>query len=121
MSIGDWDELFLPGVKAGKLLRSSQEAEALEEGGVPGSSQATEGEVAAVPRMHILRPIDGRLTYVRRGRNARKGKEEAIQEASVQLDSLSLHITSATPYRLRRSSYEKLKLVAACHVARHLP
>ena len=71
MDIGQWDALFQPGISAGG------------EGGERG------------PKAYILQPVGGRLTYLRRGPNVRKEESQAVQEADVDLDSVSLQITSA--------------------------
>lgn len=46
-------------------------------------------------RAYVLRPIDGRLRYTRRGRDARADESQAAQDADVELDALSLHLASA--------------------------
>lgn len=72
---GQWDEMFSPGALA-----------------------------ASKPGAFILRPVDGRARYLRRGKNARKGDEDAIHEAGVELDEVTLHVSSTwgcvveTPY-----------------------
>ena len=48
-------------------------------------------------RTYVLRPIDGRLRYTRRGREARADEGQAVQDADVELDALSLHLASAAP------------------------
>ena len=48
-------------------------------------------------RTYVLRPIDGRLRYTRRGRDARSDESQAAQDADVELDALSLHLASAAP------------------------
>lgn len=65
-----WDKLFQPGI--------SEEAKPSEGG----------------PQMYVLPPVGGQLSYVRRGPNARAGEEEPIQEADVNLETVSLQITS---------------------------
>lgn len=47
------------------------------------------------PRAYVLHPIDGNLTYLRRGPNAREDESEALQEADLQLDTVSVRVTSA--------------------------
>ena len=42
----------------------------------------------------MLKPIDGRLLYLRRGKDVRQSEEEAIQEADITLQSISLHLSS---------------------------
>ena len=68
-----------------------EQAQSQEEGG-PGS----------MPRSYVLKPIDGRLTYLRRGKDVRQSEEEAIQEADITLESISLHLSSALPPYLAR-------------------
>ena len=45
----------------------------------------------------MLAPIDGRLLYLRRGKDVRESEEQAIQEADVTLESISLHLSSVQP------------------------
>jgi len=42
----------------------------------------------------VLKPIDGSLLYQRRGKDARQSEAEAIQEADITLQSISLHLSS---------------------------
>ena len=42
----------------------------------------------------MLKPIDGRLLYQRRGKDVRQSEAEAIQEADITLQSISLHLSS---------------------------
>lgn len=68
-----------------------------------GGEQEEEGTPAdgagagSAPRSYVLRPIDGRLRYLRRGRDVRQGEAQPVQEADVALDALSLHLSSAFP------------------------
>ncbi len=73
----DWDALFLPGIADGDGGQGSD-----------GTSSAAEG------RTYVLKPVDGRLNYIRRGRNVRKDESQPIQEADVSLHAVSLHISS---------------------------
>ena len=59
----------------------------------PGISQETSGTDTA-PSAYVLQPIDGRLSYLRRGPNVRSSRSQPIQEADVSLESVSLQITS---------------------------
>lgn len=70
----DWNALFQPGIAA--------------------SSQDGEQKQQSV-HTYVLKPVDGRLNYVRRGRNVRKDESQAIQEADVKLHAISLHISGA--------------------------
>jgi Vacuolar sorting-associated protein 13, N-terminal len=71
MKRDDWTKLFQPGVAA-----------------------ASEG--APQPQhTYVLKPVDGRLNYIRRGRNVRKDESQAIQEADLKLHAISLHVSSA--------------------------
>ena len=53
-----------------------------------------EGVREVVPRSYVLKPIDGRLLYKRRGKDVRESEEQAIQEADITLKSISLHLAS---------------------------
>src|SRR4051812_1763885 len=70
LSIEKWDEFFQRGISAA----------APDEPGAPSS--------------YVLQPIDGQLTYLRRGPNVRTEESQAVQEADVQLDTVSLKISS---------------------------
>lgn len=71
----------------GSPIRHAGEGTPKEEGQGTGSA----------PRSYVLRPVDGRLRYLRRGRDVREGEAQAVQEADVGLDALSLHLSSASP------------------------
>ncbi len=62
---------------------SGKQAQRSEDSG-PGS----------VLRSYVLKPIDGSLLYQRRGKDARQSEAEAIQEADITLQSISLHLSS---------------------------
>ncbi len=64
---------------------SGEQAQKPEDSG-PGS----------VPRSYVLKPIDGSLLYLRRGKDVRQSEAEAIQEADITLQSISLHLSSAS-------------------------
>jgi len=66
-----------------------EESEAIAEAAVAGRGQGV--------RTYVLRPVDGRLRYTRRGREARGDEGQAVQDADVELDALSLHLASARP------------------------
>ena len=70
LALDAWDKFFRPGI--------SSEAEPSGGG----------------PQTYVLPPVGGQLTYIRRGPNARSGDEEAIQEADVNLETVSLQLTS---------------------------
>ena len=53
-----------------------------------------DGGLETVPRSYVLKPIDGRLLYKRRGKDVRESEEQAIQEADITLQSISLHLSS---------------------------
>ena len=48
-----------------------------------------------VEHMYVLRPIDGRMTYLRRGPQARSQPEDAVQQADLSLQTVSMHMASA--------------------------
>eukprot|EP00884_Botryococcus_braunii_P010315 jgi/Botrbrau1/19285/Bobra.0073s0028.1 len=84
MTREQWDALFERGI--------AQSA--------PGSPtlQKAVAAVTAVPadplhRTYVLKPVDGRLRYLRRGRDARKTEKEAVQEMDLELETISLHIS----------------------------
>ena len=58
-----------------------------------------DGGLETVPRSYVLKPIDGRLLYKRRGKDVRESEEQAIHEAditdraSVETDR-ALHLSS---------------------------
>lgn len=79
LSLEEWDALFLPGVAV--LMPT------------PDGSMAEWPEPE--DRTYVLRPVDGQLTYIRRGKQARSSEEEAIQEASVKFSAISLHASGA--------------------------
>ena len=60
-----------------------------------GISAAVPDEPGA-PSSYVLQPIDGQLTYLRRGPNVRTEDSQAVQEADVQLDKVSLKMSSAS-------------------------
>ena len=67
---GSWDDYFQPGI---------------------GSHSP---DTPRAPRAYILQPIDSQLMYLRRGPNVRQEDSQAFQEAEVQIDAVSLEITS---------------------------
>lgn len=78
----DWDALFKPGISQETLPEEGSEE------GPPAH------KVYPLPeRTYILKPVDGRLRYLRRGRNVPKSEDEAVQEADVELKSVSLHLS----------------------------
>lgn len=90
MSREDWDRLFEAGIA--ESAPSS-----------PSSPSAKEPATAAkagggLQRTYVLKPVDGRLRYLRRGRDARKTEKEAVQEADLDLETISLHISRAPPF-----------------------
>lgn len=66
LTLDDWDSFFRPGI--------SEDDEDLH-------------------RTYVLKPVDGRTMYVRRGRAVRKKEDEAVQEADVALQPLTLHLS----------------------------
>jgi vacuolar protein sorting-associated protein 13A/C len=60
----------------------------------PGIAAVSEGEPQP-SHTYVLKPVDGRLQYIRRGRNVRKDESQAIQEADLKLHAISLHVSSA--------------------------
>ena len=77
----DWDQLFKTGIAADSGRR------------LQGSPSQPEPSTAA-GRMYIVKPIDGRLQYLRRGKNVRQGEAEAIQEADFHLQRIAFNISS---------------------------
>lgn len=77
-----WDELFIPSISA-----------------------ATEGQEGPA-HTYVLKPLDGRTTYLRRGPKARETDAQAVQQADVGLDAVSLHVSSEWTkcYFCRRNS-----------------
>ena len=78
----DWDQLF----KAGIATSSQQQRDPEQD--PSGASQ----------RMYIIKPIDGQLHYLRRGKNVRQGESEAIQEAGFDLQSIAFNVSSKAPF-----------------------
>lgn len=88
LTIQAWDELFQPGI----------------------SQQATKSVYA--PQTYVLSPIDGSLSYLRRGPDARSGDDQAIQEADISLESVSLQITRMASFaQLSEASKETVGCV----------
>lgn len=52
------------------------------------------GKLPEPERAYILKPIDGKLTYVRRGKNVRRDESDAIQQADLYLQGISLQLSS---------------------------
>jgi hypothetical protein len=59
------------------------------------SGGCRQGLAASLRRSYVLRPVDGQLTYLRRGGNVRKDEADAMQEADIQLHAVSIHFSSA--------------------------
>ena len=73
MKRADWDQLFRGSI---------------------ASDDGTEGPGAkADPHTYVLKPVDGNLNYIRRGRNVRCGESQAIQEAALELQAISFHVS----------------------------
>ena len=92
-----WDEFFQQGVSA-----PSSEAE-------------------GAPQGYVLKPIDGQLIYLRRGPNVRQEESQAVQEADVHLNTVSLHLSSELAlqplFRLfRADSPRRLSLPIVSHL-----
>ncbi|KAK9908805.1 hypothetical protein WJX75_003140 [Coccomyxa subellipsoidea] len=90
LSLNAWDALFRAGIAEDPAVNGDGMG-TIEEHGGPGSA----------PASYVLKPVDGRLMYLRRGREVRKSEDDAIQEADVQLEALSLHLS--------RSQYQSLQ------------
>ena len=73
LSVDTWDTYFLPGIAV---------AEAKSE---------------FAPASYILQPVDGQLSYIRRGPNVRSDNGQAIQEADIELDAVSLELQRESP------------------------
>lgn len=56
----------------------------------PGIAAEDELQVA---RQYVLHPVDGRSTYVRRGRNVKRKEEEPASEIDLNLESVALALT----------------------------
>ncbi|KAK9819963.1 hypothetical protein WJX72_004515 [[Myrmecia] bisecta] len=83
----EWDQLFLGGITG-----ASEKA-----------NKGSSGEQAAAEvHTYLLRPVDGQTMYLRRGRNVRSSESEAVQEADVQLNSVSLHLSRAQYLNLQK-------------------
>lgn len=80
-----WDAMFRPGI-------AEQPPSTEGKGEIAGRDTGP----GLPPASYVLKPVDGRLLYLRRGKDVRKSEEEAVQEADVQLESLSLHLSSKT-------------------------
>lgn len=74
----DWDQLFKTGIAASNQQQRDPQQDP------SGASQ----------RMYMIKPIDGQLHYLRRGKNVRQGESEAIQEAGFDLQSISFNVSS---------------------------
>lgn len=74
----DWDQLFKTGIAA-----STQQ-----------SRDPQQDPSGASQRMYMIKPIDGQLHYLRRGKNVRQGESEAIQEAGFDLQSIAFNVSS---------------------------
>lgn len=109
---GDWDALFLSGIAASaeEDTELGQPPLALEgppevgaEGGGEQIVDGPSGEAAGggpetgpeAQRVYVLRPVDGRLSYLRRGREAQPTQGEARQEADLALQDISLQFSRA--------------------------
>ena len=74
----DWDQLFKSGIAASAQQSRDPQSD------LSGASQ----------RMYVVKPIDGQLHYLRRGKNVRQGESEAIQEAGFDLQSIAFNVSS---------------------------
>ena len=87
----DWNDLFMSAITADAPAAGSAIA------GKPGKSETAEELAAKDAHTYVLKPVDGQLHYIRRGRNVRKDESLAIQEANVNLHAISLHVSRACP------------------------
>lgn len=88
---GEWDALFLPGIAAPP---EGQPAPALPV--LPDAGAGAEGGSEGPPeRVYVLMPVDGKLSYLRRGRKAQAVESDAKQEADLALQDISLHFSRA--------------------------
>ena len=71
-----WDRFFLPSVPA------------LED-------KALGGLAEIMQHTYVLQPIDGRMSYLRRGPRARQKPDDAVQQADLSLRTVSLHLARA--------------------------
>lgn len=105
---GDWDALFLSGIAASAeedtelgqpplALEGSPEVGAKGRGKkiLDGPSGEADGGGPETGRVYVLRPVDGRLSYLRRGREAQPTQGEAKQEADLVLQDISLQFSRA--------------------------
>ena len=60
--------------------------------GLPGCRQQPAGLSELVEHTHVIRPIDGRMTYLRRGPQARMQPDDAVQQADLHLQTVSTHL-----------------------------
>jgi hypothetical protein len=88
LSMETWDAMFLPGIA------QDTESRELRSTGAGDRDAGQDGGPGSAPASYVLKPVDGRLLYLRRGRDVRKSEDEAVQEADVRLESLSLHLSS---------------------------
>ncbi len=77
----DWDQLFKTGIAADSTRP------------VQGST-SPRAPSGTADRMYVVKPIDGQLQYLRRGKNVRGGESEAIQEADCHLQTIAFHVSS---------------------------
>ena len=73
-----------------------------------------DGGPGSAPQSYVLAPIDGRLLYLRRGKDVRESEEQAIQEADVTLESISLHLSSAQPSLCQRKETRLPAVMLEC-------
>ena len=112
LSLDAWDALFRAGIAEDPAVNGEGMGSSPEERTSPGSA----------PASYVLKPVDGRLMYLRRGRDVRKSEEEAIQEADVQLEALSLHLSRALMTSILHASFACIRvgmgyyhIKALCH------
>ena len=70
LKLWQWDKLFQPGIST-----------------VPPKGMDNPD------RTYVLRPVDAQLTYIRRGSNVKRKENEGIQDLSLQISSVSLHVS----------------------------
>lgn len=73
MAVDTWDDFFQPGIAAPP----------------PGRQDAN---------AYILQPIDGQLTYLRRGLKVRIDESQAVQEAEIEVEAVSVTFSRTPPH-----------------------
>lgn len=93
----EWDRFFQPGIAAesqqDKLLPPSPPSSGAEDAAA-GGAKAVAPQLP-VFRQYVLQPVDGRATYVRRGRNVKRSEDEPAAEFDFALDVVAVSLSQA--------------------------